>query len=254
VVKRMANDDQAEDRLRQLLRDDRWSLPAWPDAEARVRKAARRQRMTAAAAGAIAVAAAAAAILVPLTLLATAPSKTPAITGPGPTAPHSAPPRRHYTMPPVGAPGFPAALYPAPRPHPVVNSIGHCPAPEGLQPFAATSAAAARGVIPKLGHSFRDDLRLTDRTFWPVIASGWQASNRVFTPARPRPILYSGPLESYHSSQGPPDFTRLISVGCGTRLARDTWMIVDGPRTSPALQSEWLLLTRHGHMLLYYAQ
>jgi hypothetical protein len=29
-------------------------------------------------------------------------------------------------------------------------------------------------------------------------------------------------------------------------------MIVEGPRASPALQNEWLFLTRHGHILLYY--
>jgi hypothetical protein len=37
-------------------------------------------------------------------------------------------------------------------------------------------------------------------------------------------------------------------------MAGKTWMIVDGPRASPALQSEWLFLNRHGHVLLYYNQ
>jgi hypothetical protein len=162
--------------------------------------------------------------------------------------------RHHYVPPAVGAPGFPANVYPAPPPRPVVNSVGHCPASAGLRPFTAHSADAARRAMPKFGHSLTQDLRLADRTFWPVLIRGWQpGATRVFTPGRPA-ILYSGPLESYHSSEGPPDFTKLISAGCGPRLARNTWMIVDGPRRSPALQGELLFLNRRGHVLLYYAQ
>lgn len=44
----MQIDDNAENRLRELFRDPRWSLPSWPDADARVRDAARRQRLRAA--------------------------------------------------------------------------------------------------------------------------------------------------------------------------------------------------------------
>jgi hypothetical protein len=58
-------DGQPESRLRELFRDPGWSLPSWPDAEARIRKAARRQRLKAtSAAAAIAVIAA---IAIPLT-------------------------------------------------------------------------------------------------------------------------------------------------------------------------------------------
>jgi len=161
---------------------------------------------------------------------------------------------RHHAAPAVGAPGFPASVYPAPPPRPVVNSIGHCPAAGGLRPFTAHSATAARRAMPKFGRSLTQGLRHSDRAFWPVLISGWQAgATRVFTPGRPA-ILYSGPLESYHSSQGAPDLTKLISAGCGASLARNTWMIVIGPRRSPALQGELLFLNRRGHVLLYYAQ
>jgi hypothetical protein len=252
----MTDEDQAEDRLRQLLRDDRWSLPPWTDTQPRIRKAARRQRVTAAAAGAAAAAAITAAIVTPLTLSGTGPPKAPAVTGPTPAATHPAPPHRRYTLPPVGAPGFPTAIYPTPRrPHPAPNPLGHCPAPAGLQPFTAGGATTARAVIPKLGRSFHEDLRLTDRAFWPTILIGWQQPPGQGPAHRShRPILYAGPLQSYHQSEGPPDFARAISSACGDRLARDTWMIVDGPRPNPALQSEWLFLTRRGHVLLYYNQ
>lgn len=64
----MQSDDRAENRLRELFRDPRWSLPSWPDAEARVRNAARRQRLRVTGAAAGVGIAAITAIVVPLTL------------------------------------------------------------------------------------------------------------------------------------------------------------------------------------------
>jgi DNA-binding beta-propeller fold protein YncE len=58
----MPDEDRAQGLLRDLLHDDRWSLPSWPDAPSRVRRAARRQRLRVAGAaaglGAVVVAAA----------------------------------------------------------------------------------------------------------------------------------------------------------------------------------------------------
>jgi hypothetical protein len=72
----MQSDDRAESRLRELLRDPRWSLPSWPDAEARVRNVARRQRLRATGVAACAGIATITAIVVPLTLLGAPPSRT----------------------------------------------------------------------------------------------------------------------------------------------------------------------------------
>jgi hypothetical protein len=71
----MRGDETAAERLRELLGDPRWSLPPWPDAEERVRKAARRQRRRVIGATTGLTATAAAAIAVPLTLLSS-PSQT----------------------------------------------------------------------------------------------------------------------------------------------------------------------------------
>ncbi len=64
----MLDDDGLEGRLCELLRDPGWSLPPWPDTQARIRRAARRQRIKAtglaAGTGVIAVAA----VTVPLAL------------------------------------------------------------------------------------------------------------------------------------------------------------------------------------------
>jgi hypothetical protein len=78
----MLDDDSPEGRLRELLLDPGWSLPPWPDAEARIRRAARRQRVRTAGLAACTGAIAAAAVAVPLALSGggpgTAPGRVPA--------------------------------------------------------------------------------------------------------------------------------------------------------------------------------
>jgi len=71
--------DNAERRLRELLHDPEWSLPPRPDAMARIRRTARRQRVKAAGTAACAAAAiASAAVAVPLTLSGTGSGAPPA--------------------------------------------------------------------------------------------------------------------------------------------------------------------------------
>jgi hypothetical protein len=53
----MSGEDQAEARLRELLRDPRWSLPAGPDPQQRVRRTAQRQRLRLAGMAGVAAAA-----------------------------------------------------------------------------------------------------------------------------------------------------------------------------------------------------
>ena len=53
----MSGEDKAETRLRELLRDPRWSLPSGPDPEQRVRRAAQRQRLRLAGMAGVAAAA-----------------------------------------------------------------------------------------------------------------------------------------------------------------------------------------------------
>ncbi len=163
---------------------------------------------------------------------------------------------QRYPIPPVGAPGFPSAIYPAPSPRPVVNLIGHCPSVEGVQPFRARDVEDARRLLRNLGRSFTNDLRLTDRTLWPVIAHGWRIGTPIFVHSSKQTItiIFNGRLESYRSSEGPPDLTHLIATRCGERLARDSWMFVTGPRSGPALQGEFLFLDRRHHVLLYFVE
>ncbi len=64
----MLDDDSPEGRLRELLLDPGWSLPPWPDPQARIRRAARRQRVRAAGLAGCTGAIAAVAVAVPLAL------------------------------------------------------------------------------------------------------------------------------------------------------------------------------------------
>lgn len=66
----MLDENQVEERLRGLLRDPRWSISSGPGTEARIRGAAKWQRLRAASALAAVTAVLTAAIVVPLILLA----------------------------------------------------------------------------------------------------------------------------------------------------------------------------------------
>ena len=257
----MVNDDHSEDRLRALLRDDRWSLPPWPDLESRVHRTARRQRLkvagVTAGTGGVIIAAAA----VPLVLLTG--SRTAPVIGPQPPSSSSASPsptrpaknpHPGHTLPAVGAPGFPASIYPPPLSHKEVNLVGLCPNPAGLQPPAPGIRATALKVVEGTGRSFRSDLHITDRVYWPQVLASWRHSAGDLRGKGHNAVLYSGPLESYHQAFGAPDMIHLIVTGCGRRVARDTWMIVEGQVNEPALQGEYLLLTRRGHVLLWNSQ
>lgn len=248
---------EAEDLVQEALAR---CLPAWPDAEARIRRAAWRQRLRAAGLAGCAGAVVIAAIAVPLALLAGG-HATP-VTGIQPGSSPSASPARHakphpaLTLPAVGAAGFPASIYPPPASHEELNLVGLCPNPAGLQPPGPGIRAAALAVINHLGRSFRSDLRLTDRVYWRQTLTNWReglggSSGKA---ARTLHVLYSGPLQSYHQAFGPPDMSHTIVTGCGSRTARDTWMIVIGRVRNPALQGEYLLLTRQGHVLAWNVQ
>jgi hypothetical protein len=250
--------EHEEDRLRQQLRDDGWSLPVWRDAEARVRRTARRQRLHTISASAVACALAAAAVVLPLRLTGTAPRQAPAGAGSKPVPAGSATsttPGTASAAPPVGAPGFPADIYPQPRALPAANLLAYCPGGTDMQPFAKATGLQALAVLKRLGHTLARDLRLTDRAFWPIMLKERQGNAPgMFFARPPGPIQYQGPLVDYRPANGPPDLDGLIAQQCGAWLALSTWVIVTGPAGSPSEQSEMLFINRRGHVLMYYEQ
>jgi len=263
----------SEDRVRDLLHDSRWALPAWPDAQARVRRAARRQRVTAASVGAAVAAFVTTAAVIPVVLLGRlSPGGSP---GPG-----ALPVVGSFRTPAVGAVGFAAAIYPAAVKARAARGItALCPDPAGLQAFGPGKASVPRAVLTKLAQVqaasavqgagpavsrvarpgpapgltskqiLTISLRLSDRAFWPRLAK----SGAVIVQAAQVPVIYSGPLRSYHRAHGPPGPAGVVAVSCGSRVAMDTWVIVSGLPSGPAAEAETFFLNRRGHVLLYNA-
>jgi hypothetical protein len=242
-----------EDRLRQLMRDPGWSLTTWPDAQARVRRAARRQRLilSSAAAAALVIAAA---VLVPVALDGTA--SPPVAIDHEPRTAHPTPrssPSRPPTIPPVGSAAFPARIYPpAVKPRYATGALSLCPDPAGLEAPGPATPAAARRVLHQLGRGFRKDLRVSDRAVWPLLASSWQRGGiRLVTRSEQKSVRYSGPLQS--TPGVPAALKHAIVSGCGRRVALATWVIVSGPAGNRALEADIFFVTRRGHMLFYRA-
>lgn len=252
-----------EDRLRELLRDPRWSLAPWPDAQTRVLRAVRRQRRASAgAAGAVAAVIAVAAAFTLPAVLGNSPAKVPAgqptVAGPAaPTGPahssHSpAPvtPTGLPSTPPIGSAAFPASIYPAPKsPRMTTGALALCPDPAGLEEPGPFTAAAARTVLDGLGRGLPGDLRVSDRSVWPFLAnSGKLRDSTLLTFAR-MPVRFAGPLQAGRGV--PADLRDAVAAGCGTRVARATWVLSFRLARRPALHADMLFVTRRGHMLFY---
>jgi len=264
-----------EDRLRELLRDPGWSLPAWPDAQKRIRRSARRQRLALTGIGTSVTAVITAAAAVPIMLLG------PGRTGVGPAA---GPTPGPFATPAVGAAGFTAQIYPAPAQARVMTRwLRMCPSASGLQVLGRGAAVATLSVLHEIGQpapvrpsqeiagarsapagimqlsavalmqqakqNFVTSLQASDRAFWPQIVAG----NGLAAVARAAqvPVLYSGPLRSSPQTFGLSDVTGVVAAGCGSRVVMDTWVIVSGRTASPARAAETFFLKRHGRVLLY---
>jgi hypothetical protein len=265
----------AEDRLRELLRDPRWSLPAWPDAQVRVRRAARRQRLGVARLAAAMTAVLTTAAVVPILLLTRGPGT--AFDSTANTWPAAGP----FALPQVGAAGFTSAIYPAPvQARVVTNWLSLCPSPAGLQAPARSGAmaAASQTVLQQLAASagggtviqqraadatsmaalslrqvFVGELRASDRAFWPRVTSAWGSGITELVQAAELPVLYSGPLRAYRPGNGPPSPASVVAADCGSQVALDTWVIVSGGQARPSRAAETLFLKRSGRVLLYSA-
>ncbi len=234
-----------EERLRELMRDPGWSLPAWPNPEQRIRRAARRQRAVMAGVAAAMAMVLAGVLLIASPLLGTGHARVairpmlhgtqrPAKPSPSPSASPS------RLTPALGSAGFPAAIYPAAvRTHHHVGTLALCPAPAGLQAPGPATPAAATAVLRELSGSFRADLQVSDRSAWPLLVNRWRAGGiRLFARAARAATRYAGPLRPGT------DLTRSVLRACGSQVAGATWVII-------TRGSRILFVTRRNHMLLY---
>jgi len=97
----MRDDDSYEGRLRELLRDPGWSLTPPPDAQAWIRRSARRQRVALTGLAACTGAAAATAVAVPLALSGAGSPPAPAAAGHVQATPLTQPKATSVLMPDV---------------------------------------------------------------------------------------------------------------------------------------------------------
>jgi hypothetical protein len=234
-----------ENRLSDLLRDPGWSLPPWPQdqALARIRRAARRQRLVTAAVGAGSVMVLAGLVAAPFTLprLASRPAPSPR-------------PVLSTAVPAVGSAGFPVGIYPAPvGPRAAAGQVALCPSPAGLQAPGPGIRAAALSVVAGFGRGFRHDLRVTDRAAWPLLTASGRRLATVRTLRSATDLLsYSGPLRAGVGELAA--VRSAVAADCGRRVMRATWVLVSGPARQPSPDAELLFLTRHGQVLLYDIQ
>jgi len=250
-----------EDRLRELLHDRRWSLAPWPDAHTRVRRAAKRRRRAAAGAVAFMITAAAASAL-PI-MLHSSPARESAAqpmpkagrtSRPEPSRssrlPASVTPTALPSTPPVGSADFPVSIYPAPRrPRMATGVLTLCPDPAGLEVPGPYTAAAARTVLRLLGRGLAGDLRVSDRSGWPFFARSWKLGGITLLTFARMPVRFAGPLQAVSGVLA--GLRHAVTAGCGTRVARATWVVSVRPTRRPAHQADMLFVTRHGHMLFY---
>lgn len=240
-----------EDRLRELLHDPGWSLPGWPrdQALARIRRAARRQRLT------IACESIAIALIASATVLSAVTAATHGVLRPWTRKPLVAVSRFNpsHGLPPVGSSGFPAAIYPAAvKRHADLGAAMPCPASSGLRAPRPATRAEALSVLRSMRAGLTHELRVTDRTIWLTLADRRRATALRILRAAPSSVRYSGPLRA-----GVGELAAVrdaVAADCGDPVMRSTWVIVSGVPGSRSQDAELLFLTRRGHVLLYNVQ
>ena len=217
-----------EERLSLLPRDPGWSLPPWPpgQAMARIRRAARRQRLLAVCRGAAVAVIAGAVALAAVSHVARVPPARR-------QARRRSPGRAQYhaqALPQVGSSGFPATVYPAPVAVPVPGRPATlaCPAPACSFRSRATEPPPPRSpaCAPWAQDSAANCSSRTGRSGRP-----WRTADgprrRVPVRAAPSSVRYSGPRRRAGVGELA-SVRRAVATACGDPVMRATWVIVSG--------------------------
>lgn len=144
------------------------------------------------------------------------------------------------SFPAVGSVGYPAALYPRPRPA-AGPQFTSCPATAGLQPFDAAATAAAKALAAHYNANGMLDLGSTDRSWWQgdfnLLGSQQDTANASVVSVHPA------------SSD---TFAAAVSTACGQELVRDSVVVDLGPSSESFAVGHLYLLDRYGHPLVYF--
>jgi hypothetical protein len=146
------------------------------------------------------------------------------------------------TLPTLGEPGFPAALYPEPLPPSVGSQLTACPAPTGLQAFDPAARAAAITTAQLIDTGFYQGLRRSDRSWWAGLYTD-QIDG-----------LYGGGRHKLESVSPAADdiYAPAIRHACGAALLQHSLAIIVGHSDYSDQVSHLYFLDRGGHALLYW--
>jgi len=146
------------------------------------------------------------------------------------------------SLPQVGAPGFPAAVFPSTRTghgrHPALAS---CPSLSGLVPFTRAAAAAARSMLGLWNSDFSYDLHASDRAWWAGDVA-------TFTTGELDGRQTVGSVEAAAKTLYAP----AIEAACGKKLVEDSIALVMEPSAYDFGYQHVYLINRDGTPLVYF--
>jgi len=146
------------------------------------------------------------------------------------------------SLPHLGAPGFPAAVYPYSRAahgrHPALAS---CPSLTGVVPFPHAALAAARSMLGLWNSDFSYDLHASDRAWWAGDVA-------TFTTGELDGRQTVGSMEAVAKTLYAP----AIEAACGRKLVEDSIAVVMEPSAYDLGYQHVYLIDRDGSPLVYF--
>ncbi len=147
------------------------------------------------------------------------------------------------TLPKLGAPGFPASVYPASRPS-HSPALASCPSEVGIEPFTTAAIGAAKRIARNYSSSqFASSITVTDRSWWTVEFNAFASGNL----GGPHTVTGARPAVQTAAAAG-------IERACGTKLIQDSLAVTLGASPYSTLTGTLYLLDRAGHPLVYYVR
>jgi hypothetical protein len=142
---------------------------------------------------------------------------------------------------------YPAAIYPPASSWPKWGPPGGCASLAGVQRPGPSAASAAVAAVRHLGGSLANERRYSDRAYWPVLNESYTPSTRTqFSNSSVRVDVVGPAVKS--------PYARLVRHWCGSKIVRLSERVVVGPGPSrPALDTEYWLIARRGHWLIWFS-
>lgn len=164
------------------------------------------------------------------------------------------PPAPTPSLPEPGSAGYPVSVYP---PDIIIQDnavpfVGDCPNPAGLQLPGPSARSTATAIVSKFGsEGLTEDLRATDPALWSQVLNNWQNGNQNAA-ENPVPVLFAGLLSQAHLTNLLQDVDVWLQSSCGASTAAQSYLLVAGTPSAPALQEAYVFIQRAGHLLLYF--